>query len=329
MLQGEIVKETLRKYPDTPTLTLAKKIYRENSKLFNSIDTVRNRIRYYRGQLGKKKRTEIASSEFFKPEGPRNPFDSLPEEWSDIKDWKPYELSAGKWLILCDVHIPYYKREPFIIALKYALEHEITGIVLLGDIWDCYAVSRWDKDPRRRNLAYERDELIKVLEVIREIFPTEPIIYKLGNHEERLLSYFRVKAPELIDMEIANFDRLIEAQRFGIKVITERVPLKIGRLFLLHGHEFGGNASTPVNPARTLYLQGKEIALCGHYHRTSEHTEKSLDDSITACWSVGSLSDLHPEYRPINKWNHGFAIVDDMDGDFRVYNKKIINGKVY
>jgi hypothetical protein len=40
------------------------------------------------------------------------------------------------------------------------------------------------------------------------------------------------------------------------------------------------------------------------------------------------LSELHPAYLPINKWNHGFAVVDIHGEDFDVQNKRIWNGKV-
>ena len=40
-------------------------------------------------------------------------------------------------------------------------------------------------------------------------------------------------------------------------------------------------------------------------------------------------SDMNPDYAIINNWNHGFAVIEYEDnGDFTVFNKKIINGKV-
>jgi hypothetical protein len=45
---------------------------------------------------------------------------------------------------------------------------------------------------------------------------------------------------------------------------------------------------------------------------------------------VGCLCDLSPDYAIVNRWNHGFAIVDiDEDGSFEVHNHKIIDGRVY
>jgi hypothetical protein len=53
-----------------------------------------------------------------------------------------------------------------------------------------------------------------------------------------------------------------------------------------------------------------------------------MNGNITTTWSVGCLSELHPMYMPLNKWNHGFAIVDIDKEDFQVTNKRIHNGKV-
>jgi hypothetical protein len=53
-------------------------------------------------------------------------------------------------------------------------------------------------------------------------------------------------------------------------------------------------------------------------------------DNIVACWTVGCLCELHPEYRPMNNWNNGFAIIEQLgEGEFLVDNKRVINGKVY
>ena len=40
------------------------------------------------------------------------------------------------------------------------------------------------------------------------------------------------------------------------------------------------------------------------------------------------LSELHPEYMPLNKWNHGFAWVElDNNGkDYQFHNKRIYKG---
>jgi hypothetical protein len=86
---------------------------------------------------------------------------------------------------------------------------------------------------------------------------------------------------------------------------------------------------SPVNIARGLFLKAKVNALQGHNHQTSEHSERDLEGKLTTTFSSGCLSELHPAYMPINKWNWGMTLVDvEDDGSFEVYNKRIYKNKV-
>ena len=60
------ILDALKRFPDTPSLTLAKKIYKEHPKDFENVEAVRRSIRNYRGQSGEAKRKNIANKEFFK-----------------------------------------------------------------------------------------------------------------------------------------------------------------------------------------------------------------------------------------------------------------------
>jgi hypothetical protein len=115
-----------------------------------------------------------------------------------------------------------------------------------------------------------------------------------------------------------------------IKLTPDRKIVKFGKLNCVHGHEFGNSIFESVNPARGLFLKGGECAISGHWHRTSHHSARTMVDNIVACWTVGCLCELHPEYRPMNNWNNGFAIIEQLgEGEFLVDNKRVINGKVY
>lgn len=124
---------------------------------------------------------------------------------------------------------------------------------------------------------------------------------------------------------------LLRFGEFRINEIGSRQIAQYGKLFIVHGHELGRSIWSPVNAARGLYLRGKTTALAGHWHQTSEHNEKSMNMEIDVCWSVGCLCDLHPEYAPINKWNHGCAVAERVDnhGHFVLQNKKIYGTKIY
>jgi len=82
--------------------------------------------------------------------------------------------------------------------------------------------------------------------------------------------------------------------------------------------------------ARGLFLRGKVSAMQGHNHSVSEHTESNMNGDIVTTWSLGCLCELNPAYLPINKWSHGFAMVDLSDNgkDFHVRNYRIHKGKI-
>ena len=67
-MRAEIVKEYLEKWPDLPSLQLARMIYNDgdNYKLFTNIDNVRSSIRYYRGANGNKSRKELATKKYIR-----------------------------------------------------------------------------------------------------------------------------------------------------------------------------------------------------------------------------------------------------------------------
>ncbi len=111
-------------------------------------------------------------------------------------------------------------------------------------------------------------------------------------------------------------------------IIKDKRIMKAGDLNILHGHEFGGSVFSPVNIARGLFLKGKVSAMQGHNHQSSSHSESNMNGEITTTWSLGCLCELHPAYLPINKWNHGFAIVEIDGQNFEVRNKNIHKGKV-
>jgi hypothetical protein len=214
-------------------------------------------------------------------------------------------------------------------AIDYGLERDANLILLNGDIIDFHAISRWEKDPRKRNLAAEVKFLRKFVECIRETFPKADIVYKLGNHEERWESYLFRNAPELLGVEEFDIAQILRL-RPG-ELIRDCEPIQLGDLNVLHGHEYRFAISNPVNPARGLFLRAKAMALCGHFHQSSQHTEKTIEQHNLATWSAGCLCDLHPDYRPMNNWNHGFAFVTvHGSGKFEVENKYIsTNGQIY
>jgi hypothetical protein len=200
--------------------------------------------------------------------------------------------------------------------------------LLNGDIIDCYHLSKWEKDHRKRPFSYELSMLTDFIIQIRKMFPNARIVYKIGNHEERYEKLILQRVPEFVDLKMFNFESVIKAEELGIDVVNHKRVIKTGKLNIIHGHELPHGIAAPVNPARGFFLKTKANVLGGHHHQTSDHSESDLNENIVGAWSTGCLCELHPHYAPINKWNHGMGTVENYGSDFKVTNLRIIKGKV-
>jgi predicted phosphodiesterase len=322
--------ELLRDFPDAPTNSLAKKAWKENPVYWPSQNACVCMFRNLRGQQGERNRAKTIQKDHFREASECTGFEKLPEGIEQLEDWQHVQIDTpGTWLVLSDIHIPFHSKEVLQAVLKHAkTRQKIAGVLLNGDVADCFSVSHWQKDPRKRNLPNELKTVRTFFEALRDEFPKSRIVWKFGNHEERHEIFLRLKAPEFLGVPEFDLAALTHAADYGIEDVRNMQPIKLGKLYVLHGHEYKFNISNPVNPARGLFLRARVSALCGHMHQSSSHTEKDLAEHETTCWSTGALCNLTYDYAPLNKHNHGFAVVDVwQDGGYEVDNLRIIKGR--
>lgn len=318
----DLARQIRTKFPDLPTLKLARILYKENNLLYKDVEDARYTLRRIEGKAGK---IDSTNKDFVKVEArPYNPY-KLPE--SDETKFEPFLIKAKRLLILSDIHLPYHSISAVTAALDFAKKEKPDAILLNGDTLDFHGLSRFQKDPKKRSFAHELNSFKEFIQILQKTFDAK-LYFKIGNHEERYMHFLWMKAGELDGVEEFELSNLIKARANGIEIIGDKRIMQLGGLNIIHGHEFSSGFFSPVNIARGLYLRGKTSAIQGHNHQTSEHTESDMNGKITTTWSIGCLSELHPMYAPINKWNHGFAIVDVEGKDFNVRNKRIYKGKV-
>jgi predicted phosphodiesterase len=244
---------------------------------------------------------------------------------------KPIVLDGAlKVLILSDIHIPYHDEVAVAAAIAHGKKKKPDVVILNGDIGDFYGVSRHDKDPRR-SLSDELDAIRQFLFYLRQQFTNARILYKIGNHEARMEMFLVKNAPVLLGVSDFELPVLLKFDELQIELVPSLTLIRLGNLPIYHGHELPQGMSSPVNPARGIWMRVQESLICGHWHRTSEHTESTgLNKKLSSCWSTGCLCDLSPDYAIVNRWNHGFVWVETQaDGNYEVTNHKIINGRVY
>lgn len=330
-IKGSIVEEYLGRFPNTASLTLARKIYKENKTVFTDVEDVRTKLRYRRGSMGDNARKKVADKTYVRPVGTfkHNPF-QLPESHAEARE--PYVLpkANNNILVISDLHIPYHDIGAITAAMKYGVEAKVNTILINGDLIDFHQMSRFEKDPRARSTKEEFDTTRAILEKLRQAFPTQKIVWLKGNHDKRYEKWLFAKAPEIFDDSYYQLDARLGLNDLKIELLDDITLIKAGKLFITHGHLMIKGVFAPVNAARGLFLRAKASTLIGHTHSVSEHTEKNIGQEITTCWSTGCLCELQPAYDPYtNKHAHGFAHVRvDKEGGYSVKNYRIYNGKI-
>jgi hypothetical protein len=326
-IKSSIARKLVAEFPDVPTQTLARRLLKENIEHFTDLDDARASVRYVRGNFGSKMR-QYADPKLKRANGKAGWKPECPPSLAE--PWGPFVLEkCERVLSLSDIHVPFHDPKALTIALSYARDELDPDVVLInGDGADFYSVSRHDKNPTRvGGLKAELEALREVLQWIMSAFPQARFVYKLGNHEERLEKHIWNKAPELLGVAPCRMWESVQLNDLKIEWVADKRPIMAGHLPILHGHEFAKGLAAPVNPARSAFLKLLHTALIGHLHRASTHPEPDMFGSETTCWSQGCLCDLHPEYAPFNKWQHGFAFVEvHADGEFDLHNYKLAKG---
>jgi predicted phosphodiesterase len=319
----EMARRLAVQFPDAPARTLARRLVAESN---NAITLHQARMRMQRqfGVHGKQHRKSIKAAAP-RPKRKAGEVYSMPP--SHAEPWTPHVMKVlGPVGILSDVHVPYHSEIAVAAAVAFLKEQSLSALLLNGDIADFYAISRYQKDPKQRDFKGELEAVRQFLAWIRHEFPGIPIVYKVGNHEDRFTHWLWQHAPEISDEPMMSLHAWLKLGDHDITLVEDQRPVMLGKLPVLHGHELPRGLASPVNVARGAWMRTLSTVLVGHSHRTSNHAESNMWHHETACWSTGCLCDLRPEYAKFNKWNWGFAVATVHErGQFDVNNYRVMS----
>lgn len=251
---------------------------------------------------------------------------SLPEP-ADCS-YAPFTIDSGRWGVISDIHIPFHSLETLNAWVDDCKRMAVDGIFLNGDVLDCYQVSDHKRDPSKPGMKDEISKGRQFIEYLRATFPRARIIYKAGNHDERLLWYLATRAPEVFDLEDIQLQNLLRLSTHGVEWLADKRIAMLGRLAVIHGHEYRGGGG--VMPARWLFLRTGESAMCGHFHHPTNYTFRTITGKEVGMWSTGCACHLSPLYAPLNQWGNGWAMVEiSAGGLYHVHNRRrLISGQV-
>lgn len=235
--------------------------------------------------------------------------------------------------VLSDMHIPFQDEETIKALFDCLVDTQPENIVLLGDILDCYSISRFSKRPDRvRNLQDEINIFYHLMRDLKKELPNTDIHYVLGNHENRLEKLV-LDNPGLFGLKALEPQRLFRLDDLGI--YYHKTKVKLNNFIYYHGDVVRKDASYT---AKAEYLDHKmQDGVSGHTHRLGSYYS-TYEQQPSGWFENGCLCKIEPDY--INdpdkaNWQHGFTIVDSFDGinqatQILVNNHRFAyNGKIY
>jgi len=229
---------------------------------------------------------------------------------------------------LNDIHLPFEDRPVLNLVLNFLKDLKPTEVVLAGDVVDCYAFSKFDKEPfTATDIGVEVDLSEKLMKVLKKI--TEDVTWIGGNHEDRFRKFIWKnsdifsKLGEKKGLRVADwcFPKLFGLDELEVKWLEYKDGVTLGKLYVTHGEK-----ATKYATAQNLDKY-KVSNLTGHSHRIQSYSNTSRAGEITS-WMNGCLCDLNPEYAKDPDWQQAFAIVTvDKDDTFNVQQIRILRNE--
>lgn len=190
-------------------------------------------------------------------------------------------------LIVPDTHVPYHDEKAVSVVIALAKEIKPDLLIHLGDLVDCYSISRYEKNPvRRDSLQSDLDGAKRILWRLAEAAPQARRILFAGNHEDR----FRraVWSLQGIHRELANLDKfqqalswpsLLDLDGIGFEWVDYENQPATGLIpfnAVMHGYKIKPwSAMTAQAEHDAYHLSG----LSGHSHRLGSYFKTDIKGS--------------------------------------------------
>lgn len=274
---------------------------------------------------------------------------------------------ARRAVILPDLQIPFQDEKAVEVALKIVRDVKPDKIVLLGDMLD---LSAWSKYTQKPEWALQTQDAIvyahKLLATLRMMCPSAEIVVLAGNHDARmenqmlqnLQAAYRLKRADQLDgYPVMSVPYLCAFDQLDIEYIPGYPANRYwinDRLQARHGSISRNGAST----AKAISNDERVSTIFGHIHKLETHyqTKQVREGGRTnAAFSPGCLCKIDGSVPGTNtgydtrtnqalenyaNWQHGLMVVDYEDGDSAFYPQQIFintfndyearyNGKTY
>jgi predicted phosphodiesterase len=300
---------------------IGKVLCNEHPDLFRDEEEGRLYVRYATNAGGKKNLSK-------KSIDLERRFALIGEPYMELPNPEPFVIPKQykNPLIIADLHSKFYDRKALELAINYGIDRSCDSVIINGDFMDFYGYSKFDKGLLTiEGFNDEREWGVDILQLLQDCFGK--VFLKKGNHDiRREMAHQRLAIREKEVKDLVNYDNYLFFDGSTVNIIQAYQHIILGKLNIIHGHEFqGGNG---IHVAYNRLNKTMDNVLSAHSHVSKSDSRPDINGNIFGSWVIGCLCSLHPAYNPKNWWNHGFARVEvDKVGEFEVHNRRILNNR--
>ena len=205
-----------------------------------------------------------------------------------------------------DIHAPFHDPKTIDLTLTFLREWQPDIVWEIGDMVDCYAISKFNKDPKRiLGLQDEFDQAHNILKRLRAACPNAQIHHLDGNHELRMQALLWSKVPELSSLRELSVERLLGLGELGIEYHDCDCEIEYKNMLqIMHGTNVSKHSGWT---AKAHYERYGGCGIIGHCHRGGNYLITKRGDT-NGWWENFCLCDLNPEYVRSPNWQQGFSL---------------------
>lgn len=215
-------------------------------------------------------------------------------------------------LLWSDTHVPFH--DPAVLAIVQAIAEDMKPdfLVHMGDLLDCRMLSRFDKDPDRKDSQQDEiDQARAHLAAMRLASPQSRFILLEGNHEDRLRrGLWSLDGPAAILAQLTSFKKamswpaLLGLDEMRIEFVPYADQSKrsfLPKFILKHGTLVRTHSAATAAGEQTKY---NKSGASGHTHRLGQFYRRDANGSHV--WiETGCTCSLEPDYCVDPNWQNG------------------------
>jgi len=216
---------------------------------------------------------------------------------------------------LTDSHGIFVDRHAWHLALNLVAEFKPTHLPVGSDDVDFYTLSRFDKDPDRKDtLQNELDFQYDRYQELRDAGGAIEYPTVLGNHNERLMKSLW-RDPKWSSLRAVEYPNLLAYETFGFSwagnsrdYLTNREWWATPNLVFTHGEKASLHPGYSVKNQMAARFYDASLVM-GHCHRGALSYLTKPNGVMVFGVEGYCLCQLHPEYAPITNWTQGVVFI--------------------